>query len=562
MKLHLDDGSRVVLHQADFVAAGGQGAVYAKGDTAYKIYSDPAATLSEEKLRELAAIRSPRVIRPLALLHDRKSGRPVGFTMRFVRDAIPLAQLIPRGFKERNGIRQDAVLRLIGALREGVEAAHAAGVLIVDLHELNLLTDRRFRELWFVDVDNWQTPRHPARAVLESVRDPHAPAPCVGSDWYAFAILAFQLLVGLHPFKGRHPKVRALADRMRLDLSVLDPSVRVPAAAAPFDTIPVQLLDWFRAVFQEGHRDAPPTNLRPAPKVAGKTVVPRVKTAPTGALSARELASFPTPIVAVAGEEGLLVVLTQDALFVDGRRLPLSLGTRGARDLILLPKTQRPILVGAEGELLDALRDQPIPLSLRVDEVVVAGSRVVVRTRDKLVELDFLETRGGVVVSSRVIASVLEHATHLFPGVAVQNLLGATWLHWLTAPGTCPSLHVPDLDGRRIVDARADGSVAALLVAGKKGYDRWIVRRDEAAGTYDVRVSRDVGPTELDLTCLSSGVAVARVEDGLEAFRARPGKGDVRHVFADGMTGGRLGKRGRQVLLSRGERLFALSLAP
>src|SRR5690242_13539372 len=71
------------LGQSDFKAQGGEGAVYVKGSSAYKIYSDPSRCITQAKIDELAALVQPNIIRPLELIVD-TSNRPVGYSMRAV----------------------------------------------------------------------------------------------------------------------------------------------------------------------------------------------------------------------------------------------------------------------------------------------------------------------------------------------------------------------------------------------------------------------------------------------------------------------------------------------
>ena len=64
MDVFIKGKGKVSLGQGDFVAQGGQGAVYAKGDTAYKIYADPGKMIPSPKYRNCAALTLPTIIRP------------------------------------------------------------------------------------------------------------------------------------------------------------------------------------------------------------------------------------------------------------------------------------------------------------------------------------------------------------------------------------------------------------------------------------------------------------------------------------------------------------------
>ena len=216
--------------------------------------------ISVQKLNELAALSEPNIIRPLDLLLDHRN-LPVGYTMRHVADAYSLCQLFPRAFRDRNNLTPELVLNLVQQMHTGVEHVHNHGVLIVDLNEMNFLTSRNFGELFFIDVDSYQTPSFPAKVLMESVRDRHATHFTKESDWFSFAVISFQMFVGIHPFKGTYPALRACTDkvqlldaRMKANISVLHPGVSVPASCLPFDSIPGTFYDWYHAIFEEGKR--------------------------------------------------------------------------------------------------------------------------------------------------------------------------------------------------------------------------------------------------------------------------------------------------------------------
>jgi hypothetical protein len=103
---------QITLSQNDFLAQGGQGAVYAKGGKAYKIYLDPAKMMPLAKINELSVLTDPRIIRPLDILTDAK-GNPIGYTMRHVQKSTALCQLFPKSYRDRSHITPQMMLKLI-----------------------------------------------------------------------------------------------------------------------------------------------------------------------------------------------------------------------------------------------------------------------------------------------------------------------------------------------------------------------------------------------------------------------------------------------------------------
>ena len=130
----------VQLSKADFVGSGGEGSIYAKGDTAYKLYTDPTRMIPEGKIRELAGILDINIIKPERVVAD-QSGHPVGYTMRFVSPTHPLCRLFTLGFKRKTGLTQEGVLRLIQKMQKSIGHVHRTGTLIVDRRTGGFLPD-------------------------------------------------------------------------------------------------------------------------------------------------------------------------------------------------------------------------------------------------------------------------------------------------------------------------------------------------------------------------------------------------------------------------------------
>src|SRR5678815_2698077 len=244
-----------------------------------RIYFDPSRCIPQAKIDELSVLVQPNIIRPLDLLIDGRN-RPAGYSMRSIGKAHSLCQLFPRAFRQRNNLIPELTLRLVRQLQTGVSHIHSRGILIVDLNEMNFLVAPDFSELFFIDVDSYQTPSFPATVLMESVRDRHAKTFTTDSDWFSFAVVSFQMFAGIHPFKGTYPPLQHLADnslkldeRMRTNISVLHPGVTVPAACLPFSVIPPVYLDWYRAVFEAGHRLPPPQTVQAVIAIAGPGAV-------------------------------------------------------------------------------------------------------------------------------------------------------------------------------------------------------------------------------------------------------------------------------------------------
>ena len=563
MRVWIHGEGSVNLGQGDFVAAGGEGSVYARGDTAYKVYADPKRAIPEDKLRELAGIRHPGIIKPTKLLVD-KAGTPVGYTMPFVRDTLPLCQLFPRVYKEAHGLTPDKVGLLVSKLRDGVQSVHDAGALIVDLNEMNFLVDRSYSEVYFIDVDSYQTAHYPATALMASVRDWKVSnndwTPM--SDWFSFAVVAFTLFTGLHPYKGKHPSLKGFEARMKADVSVFNSAVRVPKAAYPIEVIPADYRDWMFRVLEQGERSAPPG-------VMGRVrFTPIVKVLNGINVLLSEVQDYRAALLGFSAHRGRSVAWTTSGVWMDNRRVhgPVA----GVRGVAFTPRTGNPVLAGvAEGKLslFDVVRKAAVSIDIRADDVMSYAGDVYFRMKSKILRLRILEMGGKIIASTQVAGTCMEHATQMFPGAVIQNLLGRTFVSLFPEAGQTFQAGIPELDNYRIVDAKFDGGVLMVIgmsLSGKdKGqYNRLVFRFAEHFDSHDVRVVEDIQPAGLNFVCLPTGVCVCiDEEERLEVFSKRKDSPALKQISDPALRSDmRLTQKDGQVVFPQGAKLLSMRM--
>lgn len=250
---------RLDLGPNDHVASGGEGHVFHKDSLAVKIWDDPDRALSgrmPEKVPLLAALNHPSVVAPQALALGPR-GRPVGVVMPWAEGwALPLA--FTNDWRAANGFSDADALDFAGRMRNVVRFVHDRGVVMGDANELGVLGSNGTPR--YLDVDSWVLPGFPGERVMQSIHDWHAPPFSLEADWFAWAVVTFQLLIGIHPYRGSHPAFKRgdLEGRMRANVSVFDPDVRLNPAVRSLSLLPGPLRDWYRAVFADGWRGLPP----------------------------------------------------------------------------------------------------------------------------------------------------------------------------------------------------------------------------------------------------------------------------------------------------------------
>lgn len=565
MKLTIQGQGDVNLTQKDFVAAGGQGSVYAIGDTAFKVYTDPAGMMPPGKIQELSVLPVPMFSRPEHLLIDAK-GKKVGYTTRFVKDAYVLCQLFPRSFRDREGLTHAKAFHLVEKMRSGFDLAHKAGILLIDPNEMNFLVDSKFATLTFIDTDSYQTRSYPATAIMESIRDRHMPHTMAfneGTDWFSFAITSFQMLVGIHPYKGKHPTLKGFDERMQANISVFNPDVSVPKVTYPLSTIPKEWRGWYEAVLERGDRCAPPGGA--VTIVVIKPVVHAVLG--SGNLVFEEIGQYDGNITGVWAATHKLIVGTDTGLWLDPRRVSDWTDTTA---VAFSPKMATPVAVRQPGdvpELFDCQERTPVVFGLNADRVTSYDGRIYLKVHDKIMEVVLTDIGQKVVASTRLAASVLPNASMLFPGGVVQSMLGSTFVSLFPQAGQTFQVRIPDLDAYRILDARYDAGVkgGVLMAIGRtaKGtFDRLVFRFDTAFQSYDLRKVEDITPQGLNFVVTDAGVCICLNEDDkLELTSVAKGSTQVKTVEDKALGGDlRLFKRGAQVLAARGDRLYTMKM--
>ena len=381
----------VHLTKADFKAQGGEGSIYIKGSTAYKLYADPQRMIPQAKILELSVLTHPHIVRPLDVLLDGRN-RPIGYTMRHISDAYALCQLFPKVFRNRMNLTPEMVFHLVRKLQDGVRHVHSKGILIVDLNEMNFLVSENFKELFFIDVDSYQTPSFPATVLMESVRDRHAKAFTVNTDWFSFAVVSFQMFVGIHPFKGTYPPLQNLPGndqkldaRMRANISVLHEGVSVPATCLPFTIVPPTYLDWFKAVFEEGKRLPPPESAQAALVTAASSVERHCR---SRHFEITELQEFDSEII----WHDRFITITQKSIYFGGKKyLKPSVEVKAA----ITPRLRHLIVAAymdsSKVRFRDLTDDRELSPEVEAEEIMLSDGRFYIKQKENLLEVEITE---------------------------------------------------------------------------------------------------------------------------------------------------------------------------
>jgi serine/threonine protein kinase len=504
--------SQVTLTKNNFLSSGGEGDIYVIGQTAYKIYQDPGKMIPVGKIQELSNISNQNVIRPQDICFNNKS--PVGYSMRFISGAIPLVQTFTKAFRDRNNLDHTKMQNLVKELHSIVVSVHKADILIVDLNEMNFLVDQSFANVFAIDTDSYQTKSFPATAIMDSVRDRHHTTFSKETDWFSFAVVSFMMFSGIHPFKGKHPTVKSMDDRMKQNISVFNKDVGVPHACYPFDIIPEAYRHWYKAVFEDNKRLAPPDDFSGV--VAIVQTVRNITC--TDNINIEELFSLEGDILNVFFNSTYRILTTSNFYHKAGSSIKVSKGVV----VFSTDVSSAPILAKINNgklELYDPIKLAVIPCDIAVDQIMSYQNMngyvsLYVKNGGQICRVEVLEGKTTLVLFDQV-ANVVDLATKIFDGVIIQDLLGSYFVSVFPFPKTHSQINIKELSRFKILDAKYDSGVLIVLGADKKtgSYSRLTFRFSKDHLSYDVRIADNISLHAISFVTLDSGVVVTINED-------------------------------------------------
>lgn len=569
LRVFLPGKGDVALTQTDYLATGGEGVVYAKGGYVYKLYLDPAGARArgiEDKLKLLQRIQHPHIVAPTDMLHNAQH-EVVGFYMPQA-SGVPLVKTFTNAWRAPNnfGIRES--LALVENMRLAVIEAHQAGAVLVDANEMNYLADGTAPRL--LDVDSWQIGPYKASAIMPTIRDLHSADFTPLTDWFAWAIVSFQVLAGIHPYKGVHPDFKRgdIQARMLANASVFDPRVSVNAGVRDYAALPGALLDWYRDVFQHGLRSAPP-GVHAARVVAVPKRATRNPTSQT--VSHDVLVHLDGDVVEVlscgvalwrerSGAGNLhaydlqrkqnLPSLTPLQLEALHHGLAALVRCAGGLFYASLYNTSNPLSSGITGHLVPAERDptppttkDAKPLPSLAQRLVTFGNRLfaVNANSDRgLTEIAVDQMGAHTVLSVRDNWPFLAQAATVFATLAVFDALGTPFLVLLAGD----SVRVDKASGLaayRLVDAFmvSPEHVLALAHGRKDGQTyRLTLSRSGAQQGFEITTTESTDELALNVAVNEQGIGVEVLANGeLAVFNAKQASsGSSKLVRNTGLT--------------------------
>jgi len=551
------------LTKNNFVGAGGEGKIFVKGETAYKIYIDRKKVIHPSKIDELSLITDKNVIKPKDIILN-QSNNIIGYSMKYIKNTYTLCQLFPRIFRDREGFNNDMALKLVLRLRKMIENIHKADILVVDMNEMNFLVDKKFKNIYAIDVDSYQTYSFPATAIMESIRDRHSSSFSQLTDWFSFGIISFQIFTSIHPFKGRHPSIRypqdkgrEITERMLQNIPVFHKDIRYPGNVLPFDIIPQTYQDWFKAVFYDGKRMAPPSDA--VEVIIIPTVIKSV--ASDKDFDITEVFVYPANLIEYLSVDGIrIATLKNDDIYLNAAKIQGLIGQE------IAITAQNDVICGDiydhQLKLQSINHCKDIPCTIAAEETMSYNGRLFIKNADAFSEIQFVKMGDNIQAVPQIVANVMENATQVFPGTVLQNMLGRFMVSVFPSKGLHYQINVEELDGYKIIDAKYDNKVLFVIGVKNGKYDKFIFKFDDNFSQYSLRKEQNINYCGINFVVIDNGVVVHINEaEDLELFSNKKDATTVRVIDSDTIDGNmRLFKDGVNVLFSKGKKLYKMKM--
>ena len=498
----------------DFKCKGGEANLYIRNGIAYKVCHKPSIMIPEAKVKELQALDSPLIIKPIDYIFD--DDVLIGFTMKPLDDTcVPLVKLFTDTFRDAHNVTNDHIIALCQNIKAETHDIHSQNILIVDGNELNYMVENDFVTPYFIDVNSWKTPSFPATAIMPSIRDFTTKGFSIMTDWFSYAVVSFQLFIGMHPFSGNAPgfKKKDLAGRVKANISILNPKVVVPSASRDFSLIPAAYMDWYFKLFEKGERILPPA----LPGDAGIVPVQIILVQSTNNFEIVELEEKPDDIVYYGSFFGNRITKTKKQIFLS--RTPF-IATQGVEVMYVMPE-MIPLFVKIEGNHIAFMTPDSSysvkDINIKCTQMMINKNILYLKNKGKIVEMHFEVFGATIIPTPKKVWKCEEQSSEMFSGVIAQSVLGDAFLV-IPHDGKCKNIKVPELDAYRIIDAKYDNGVC-VVIGNKDGqYDKLIFKFD-AGSKYETRIIEHVDYLPINFVTLDNGVCVMiNEDDSVEVF--------------------------------------------
>jgi len=516
INIFLENGDNIVLTQKEYLASGGEGTVYQKGQYAYKIMHDQHRIIDKKKIEELNKISCKNVLNPIAHIYDSK-GLPIGFLMKYIRNTEFLCKLFNIGFRQKNNFSNNDMVDLIKNLQLTLQKCHDVNVLAVDFNQMNFLVDNAtYKVPYFIDVDSYQTKSFKATAIMDSIRDRSIKNNefNIYSDWYSWGIVTFWLYIGTHPYRGSHPlyaKNDWCGKRMEDFVSLFHKDVSMPANCFDFSVIPKPHLEWYKEVFETKNRSVPPLP-------EGMVIIPVKIAVPviTNFIS-EKVFEYAQQIIDVKSNHNDIFVLTQDHLCKNG--ISIFYDKYKNNKKIISADDKDVFLVSYENNILHIYNFRnTFEKDIECDDYLIEDGKILTKHGGKLYrhQIEYIEER--IIHSVKELCHVFESSCKMFDNVLFQDMFGQMFINFSDESGNFINKEINELKYHTIIEAKRIKNICVVISHKINKFYRSVIAFSPHSFNYVIRQEE----TDIDSTCdfvmKSNGMCIGINGDSFEAW--------------------------------------------
>ncbi len=507
-------GNKIKLGTNEFISEGGEGKVFIKNNMIYKIYHEASKALSIQKIQELSVLQKPNIFNPISPIYN-EHRLPIGYIMHYADNTVALPRIFTTSFRTRNQITPDMSISLVNKMMETIQYIHEKDILLVDGNEYNYLVNgKNFTDPYFIDVDSYQTSSYPATVIMPSIRDWQAKKWTKETDWFSFGIIATEIFLGIHPFKGVHPDYENLpsADRLKErvlhNVSIFNKKTQVPDSCRPFNLIPTEFVSWFEQIFEQGKRIAPP---QLTTKIISKAQTTHFHNS-SAKLIISNLFEAESEILGVTYINGHQIIYIDGAVYLDKHKYVLESKSAG-----IIYHNNIPFEVDIKDSCLFICnfknKEVICENTIAAKAKVIIDNRVYVCSEGKFSEIKISDF-GKTVATVGNTWSIMPNATKLYREILIQNILGKTYITFPPASGMCQTIAISEFDSIKIIDAKYEDGVMSVLAFDAGNYDRLTITFNTDFSKYEIRIEKDVSVYGINFASLPNGIYAALDENG------------------------------------------------
>ncbi|MBF0118835.1 MAG: serine/threonine protein kinase [Desulfobacterales bacterium] len=561
-------GNIIKLLDSDYIGEGGEAKVYGKDGIAYKIYHDIQKLIPEAKIKELSLLDNSCIIRPENVLIN-KNKSYIGFTMRLLpENFVYLPKIFINDFRKRIGFTDQDALSLVEAMKELLIFIHEKNCLVIDGNEFNyLLNDKKLTEPYIIDVNSFQTPSFPATAIMPSIRDWRNIGFSELTDWFSFGIIACQIFIGIHPYKGKHPDYKndqdILKKRMMDSISIFNPKVSLPKVVRDFNCIPDNYRDWFIQIFEHGDRTPPPTK---AGLPTGPSAVIISLKIGTNYFDIKELMKYDDEILYHKSEMGKTVTKTKKKIFINNHEASLEdvLNT----EVLFTSQSLYPVFVNIKENSAQIWSpNKEIKYSkIECSEKMICNNTLYLRNQGMLLEIIIKEIGLSLIASVKEVWNIMPKSSKMFAGLIYSDVLGEPFLG-IPIPSVdgksgFANIKIPEIKSFKVVEGKNDNRICVLILYKDDLYYRAIIKFNKDYSEYKIRISHDIGYSSVNFVTLDNGISVLINERNQVEIFSNDFQNDKSNVVQDPDIDEsmKLCKEGVKTLFYRADSLYSINI--